>query len=891
LDPTEGAFCRTTCGPAVACPDGFACLSLADASGAAVCVPQSGECACDGVAVEAGLGTDCVTSSPAGLCRGSRACGPAGLSACDAEVPQAETCNGRDDDCDGLTDEGFGVATCGQGACFATVDECDEAGAHVCVPGAPGAETCNGVDDDCDGLTDEGLPEIACGQGACATFVPACLDGVPPACVPLASHTESCDGQDDDCDGLIDEDLGQRSCGLGVCATAVAVCADGQPQPCVPLPMGGAETCDGTDDDCDGLTDEELGDLACGQGACARTVPACQGGVAQACVAGQPAPQETCDGTDDDCDGQTDEGFQSLTCGEGACRVTVVACSGGTPAECVPLAGRAETCDGQDDDCDGLTDEGFGLVACGTGACYNTTLSCRNGVPQTCVPLPPSSAEVCNGADDDCDGQTDEGLGLLMCGKGVCATSVEACRDGVPQACVPLLAASAEACNGQDDDCDGLTDEDLGLVTCGKGVCTTAVAACKAGVPQTCVPLSVASPETCDLKDDDCDGATDEDLGKVTCGKGACATSVDACRNGVAQTCAPLPVATPESCNVVDDGCDGGTDEDLGTVSCGLGACASTASACVDGAVPACSPNWAAQSVEVCSAVDDAGDGQVAEGMGGSWCVRYGPIDGASPALTDAALVAALHTLVTEGSVAYPYSGSNNARLKMYGAGNGIEADASGKVQCIYTARTSTIPAGATTNYSVLGTCALADGSVCATCDVTPSESRCGFNTEHAWPRALLKVPLGEGSDPYVQAEGDMHHLFPAWYQANSHRSDNLYGESDCVPAEGTCSWPDLFEGYEPSQLGYPSSPGYPGGLVFDVRPERRGDVARAWFYMSVRYQMSIVDYVEAVLRAWHQADPPDQRELSRNAGVDAFQKNRNPFVDRPNYVDRISDF
>jgi len=136
-----------------------------------------------------------------------------------------------------------------------------------------------------------------------------------------------------------------------------------------------------------------------------------------------------------------------------------------------------------------------------------------------------------------------------------------------------------------------------------------------------------------------------------------------------------------------------------------------------------------------------------------------------------------------------------------------------------------------------------------------------------------------------------MHHLFPAWYQANSHRSDNLYGESDCVPAEGTCSWPDLFEGYEPSQLGYPSSPGYPGGLVFDVRPERRGDVARAWFYMSVRYQMSIVDYVEAVLRAWHQADPPDQRELSRNAGVDAFQKNRNPFVDRPNYVDRISDF
>lgn len=60
---------------------------------------------------------------------------------------------------------------------------------------------------------------------------------------------------------------------------------------------------------------------------------------------------------------------------------------------------------------------------------------------------------------------------------------------------------------------------------------------------------------------------------------------------------------------------------------------------------------------------------------------------------------------------------------------------------------------------------------------------------------------------------------------------------------------------------------------------------------MSVRYQMPVVQHVEAVLRAWHQDDPPDQRELDRNAGVDAVQKNRNPFVDRPGYVTTISDF
>jgi endonuclease I len=889
LDPAEGSFCRTVCGSGVACPSGYVCASPGTAGATSVCVPDEGECPCDGGAIAFGLSTDCALATPAGVCHGTRACGAEGLSACDARVPVTEACNGADDDCDGATDEGFGVVTCGEGACRASIDECADGIAGTCVPGPATTEACNGADDDCDGATDEELGELTCGQGVCSVRVPACADGVPLQCEPGQGGSETCNGADDDCDGATDEGFGSASCGVGICATSVSTCVDGAPQPCVPLPLGGVETCDGLDDDCDGTTDEELGALECGQGACARSVPACVDGVPQACVPGEGAV-EACNGADDDCDGVTDEGFPSLTCGEGACRVTVTACSGGNPSDCQPLPAHAESCNGQDDDCDGQTDEDLGSASCGQGACHVTIEACRNGVTQTCSPLPPSSAEACNGVDDDCDGATDEELGTLACGAGACATSVTACVGGVPQACVPRLPVS-EACNGVDDDCDGATDEGLGNTSCGLGACATSVVACKAGVPQTCTPLAVSKAETCNAVDDDCDGSTDEGLGTLSCGKGVCATTVDACRNGVTQTCTPLPLGVPEKCNAVDDDCDGATDEELGTVSCGLGVCAATVAGCTNGVAPTCTPNWAAQTAEACNALDDDCDGATDEGMGGSWCVRYAVIDAASPALTDAALVSALHALVTDGSVSFPYTGSNNARLKMYDPDNGIEADADSRVECIYTARTAYIPPGTTTNYSALGTCTLSSGAVCPTCDTAPTESKCGFNTEHAWPRSLLKVVLGDGTADYVKAEGDMHHLFPAWYQANSHRSDNLYGDTACIPGDGSCNWPDAFEGYEPSCLGSPSSPGYVESYVFEVRPERRGDVARAWFYMSVRYGLPIVDYVEAVLRTWHQSDLPDQRELDRNAGVDAFQHNRNPFVDRPAYVARISNF
>ena len=269
-----------------------------------------------------------------GRCRaGTQACSAAGVyGVCAGEVlPIAETCDGVDDDCDGVIDEASSDAgrACvrGVGACAVEGRRACSDGAIVCdaIPGSPAPEACNGVDDDCDGVTDEGLDGIGepciVGQGACAAqgmTVCGAESGVVCAGAALAPGREACNGVDDDCDGVVDE--GVRN--------ACDVC--GPPPP--------ADRCDGLDDDCDGRVDEAFDPLintrcvlgdddACpGRLRCAPEGLICQ-------IAPDAGRAEICNGVDDDCDGVIDNDARcALPGAEGACvdgGCQVVGCQAG----------------------------------------------------------------------------------------------------------------------------------------------------------------------------------------------------------------------------------------------------------------------------------------------------------------------------------------------------------------------------------------------------------------------------------------------------------------------------------------------------------------------------------------------------------------------------------
>lgn len=122
---------------------------------------------------------------------------------------------------------------------------------------------------------------------------------------------------------------------------------------------------------------------------------------------------------------------------------------------------------------------------------------------------PPPGSEICNGLDDDGDGDVDEDLPDQTCGVGSCEVTQPSCVGGVPQPCTPALPG-VEVCNGLDDDCNGTVDdgaEQACSTACGDGVIT-----CAGGVEQPC-DAPTPQTESCNLEDDDCNGNFDEGVG------------------------------------------------------------------------------------------------------------------------------------------------------------------------------------------------------------------------------------------------------------------------------------------------------------------------------------------------------------------------------------------
>ncbi|MRG97228.1 MopE-related protein [Polyangium spumosum] len=301
--------------------------------------------------------------------------------------------------------------------------------------------------------------------------------------------------------------------GVGACLATGSIQCDGLTRSCDAFPNEpGVERCNAIDDDCDGAVDEgfDLG-APCdvGIGACLVSgVLVCSADeAASVCDAfpGEPSAFESCNAVDDDCDGEVDEGLglgEPCAVGVGACLAAgVMVCDGprGTTCDATPGVPSIEACNGVDDDCDGEVDEGLGLgdpCTVGVGACLAAgVIVCDASSAATCGATPGMpSTEMCNGIDDDCDDVIDEGcaepcLADAQCGHPVSGIVCEAgacvpgCRgesgNGCPygELCTSTDASIGE-CVAAPYEC--AKDADCGAADSGR-VCDIPARLCQAG--------------------------------------------------------------------------------------------------------------------------------------------------------------------------------------------------------------------------------------------------------------------------------------------------------------------------------------------------------------------------------------------------------------------------
>jgi hypothetical protein len=425
------------------------------------------------------------------------------LFSCRAKVDPTDTGDA------GSTDDTGSDVTDADGDGSPEGEDCDDDDASV----SPDATEVpyDGVDNDCDPATpDDDLD----GDGA---LVATDCDDENPDIHPDA--TEACNDVDDDCDGDVDESIGDLwyldvdGDGFGDPDTGVQDCdgfswfvdngddCDDTSSEAFP---GGTEVCDELDNDCDGTIDEDVtttfyADLdGDGWGDAGSTVQACAVATGFSPDAGDcddtdpsisPSATEICNGLDDDCDGDLDEsdavdaatwyadddgdGYGDASASSTACDQPTGAVADATDCDDTDSALNPDTLWYRDADSDT-----YGAADTTTASCLQPSgwVADATDCDDADATSSPAGTEVCDGADNNCDGTIDEGVTTAWTldydadGYGDDSTEVLACS--APTALyvstggdcddtdVDYNPGATPGCDGEDYDCDGSVDSD-----------------------------------------------------------------------------------------------------------------------------------------------------------------------------------------------------------------------------------------------------------------------------------------------------------------------------------------------------------------------------------------------------------------------------------------------
>jgi hypothetical protein len=356
--------------------------------------------------------------------------------------PAAESCNAKDDDCNGVIDDikSFDeiineIISSGGWKTPYQITKCG------CFMGAAAkSEKCNAIDDNCNGVVDD--PNTKVWVNTCDAVVTNCTEGGSPYswCVLLYNSSQC---------GLREITiLSSGNVSVNSCTQGVRECMNNvhlfyTPGSDVPMPAGNFTygECRAIYNNFSCLFKEQ--NFAVLENTCKCTDPF------------SPPTPEVCDGVDNDCNSIIDDVQHAGTCG----------CAYQTNASLVQKmkAGGDTSCNGIDDDCNGVIDDAARDCAC------------ARRTPNETANIKLKVKEICDGIDNNCDGLKDENFPNLgkPCGYGICTGGAYVCSaHGDEAVCnttvspdqtfsgYALKLSSDEICDLRDNDCDYSIDED-----------------------------------------------------------------------------------------------------------------------------------------------------------------------------------------------------------------------------------------------------------------------------------------------------------------------------------------------------------------------------------------------------------------------------------------------